>query len=126
MEFVSKDTLLGFTISTLQRTLTFRQPPHLMLIRSNRAAGSPHMALAGFFTRGILTCRLTRPRDLISPQLIDLTQQYLDKGFTMRQLLPLLLQLCRRYTLNVGFSLSLTMQRLEPLRDKRARDFYPL
>ena len=44
MEFVSEDTLLGFTISTLQRTLTFRQPPHLTLIRSNRAAGSPHMA----------------------------------------------------------------------------------
>ena len=43
MEFVSEDTLLGFTISTLQRTLTF--PPNLTLIRSNRAAGSPHIWL---------------------------------------------------------------------------------
>ena len=57
------------------------------------------MALAGFFTRGILICRLTRPRDLIFPQLIDLTQQYLDKDFTMAQLLPLLHQLCHRFHL---------------------------
>ena len=57
------------------------------------------MALAGFFTRGILICRLTRPRDLIFPQLIDLTQQYLDKNFTMTQLLPLLHQLCHRFHL---------------------------
>ena len=99
MEFVPEDTLLGFILSTSQRTITFRQPPHLTLIRSNRTAGSPQMALAGFFTRGILICRLTRPRDLIFPQLIDLTQQYLDKDFTMTQLLPLLHQLCHRFHL---------------------------
>ena len=99
MEFVPEDTLLGVTLSTLQRTITFRQPPHLTLIRSNRTAGSPQMALAGFFTRGILICRLTRPRHLIFPQLIDLTQQYLDKNFTMNQLLPLLHQLCHRFHL---------------------------
>ena len=46
-----------------------------------------------------LICRLTRPRDLIFPQLIDLTQQYLDKDFTMTQLLPLLHQLCHRFHL---------------------------
>ena len=83
MEYVTDETLLGFVLSTSQRTITFRQPPHLTLIRSNRTAGSPDMALAGFFTRGILICRLTRPRELIFPQLIDLTQQYLDKDFTM-------------------------------------------
>ena len=93
MEYVADETLLGFTLSTSQRTITFRQPPHLTLIRSNRTAGSPEMALAGFFTRGILICRLTRPRDMIFPQLTDLTQQYLDKAFTMIQLLPLLHQL---------------------------------
>ena len=99
MEYVTDETLLGFVLSTSQRTITFRQPPHLTLIRSNRTAGSPDMALAGFFTRGILICRLTRPRDLIFPQLIDLTQQYLDKDFTMAQLLPLLHQLCHRFHL---------------------------
>ena len=99
MEYVTDETLLGFVLSTSQRTVTFRQPPHLTLIRSNRTAGSPDMALAGFFTRGILICRLTRPRDLIFPQLIDLTQQYLDKDFTMAQLLPLLHQLCHRFHL---------------------------
>ena len=99
MEYVTDETLLGFVLSTSQRTITFRQPPHLTLIRSNRTAGSPEMALAGFFTRGILICRLTRPRDLIFPQLIDLTQQYLDKDFTMTQLLPLLHQLCHRFHL---------------------------
>ena len=92
-------TLLGFVLSTSQRTITFRQPPHLTLIRSNRTAGSPDMALTGFFTRGILICRLTRPRDLIFPQLIDLTQRYLDKDFTMTQLLPFLHQLCHRFHL---------------------------
>ena len=70
MKYVTDETLLGFVLSTSQRTITFRQPPHLTLIRSNRTAGSPDMALAGFFTRGILICRLTRPRDLIFPQLI--------------------------------------------------------
>ena len=99
MEYVTDETLLGFVVSTSQRTITFRQPPHLTLIRSNRTAGSPQMALAGFFTRGILICRLTRPRDLIFPQLIDLTQQYPDKDFTMAQLLPLLHQLCHRFHL---------------------------
>ena len=99
MEYVADETLLGFTLSTSQRTITFRQPPHLTLIRSNRTAGSPDMALAGFFTRGILICRLTRPRDMIFPQLTDLTQQYLDKAFTMVQLLPLLHQLCHRFHL---------------------------
>ena len=99
MEYVTDETLLGFVLSTSQRTITFRQPPHLTLIRSNRTAGSPDMALAGFFTRGILICRLTRPRDLIFPQLIDLTQQYLDKDFTMTQLLPLLHQLRHRFHL---------------------------
>ena len=99
MEYVADETLLGFALSTSQRTITFRQPPHLALIRSNRTAGSPEMALAGFFTRGILICRLTRPRDLILPQLADLTQQYLDKDFTMVQLLPLLHQLCHRFHL---------------------------
>ena len=99
MEFVPEDTLLGFILSTSQRTITFRQPPHLTLIRSSRTAGSPQMALAGFFTRGILICRLTRPLDLIFPQLIDLTQRYLDKDFTMTQLLPLLHQLCHRFHL---------------------------
>ena len=69
MEYVTDETLLGFALSTSQRTITFRQPPHLTLIRSNRTAGSPEMALAGFFTRGILICRLTRPRPLILPQL---------------------------------------------------------
>ena len=85
MKYVTDETLLGFVLSTSQRTITFRQPPHLTLIRSNRTAGSPDMALAGFFTRGILICRY-----LIFPQLIDLTQQYLDKDFTMTQLLLLL------------------------------------
>ena len=99
MEYVTDETLLGFVLSTSQRTITFRQPPHLTLIRSNRTAGSPETALAGFFTRGILICRLTRPHDLIFPQLIDLTQQYLDKDFTMTQLLPLLHQLCHRFHL---------------------------
>ena len=99
MEYVADETLLGFALSTSQRTITFRQPPHLTLIRSNRTAGSPEMALAGFFTRGILICRLTRPRNLILPQLADLTQQYLDKDFTMVQLLPLLHQLCHRFHL---------------------------
>ena len=78
--------------------------PHLNALlpfnnHSNRTNGSPQMALAGFFTRGILICRLTRPRELIFPQLIDLTQQYLDKDFTMDQLLPLLHQLCHRFHL---------------------------
>ena len=123
MEYVTDETLLGFVLSTSQRTITYRQPPHLTLIRSNRTAGSPDMALAGLFTRGILICRLTRPRDLILPQLIDLTQQYLDKDFTMTQLLPLLHQLCHRFHLprspfcthNVGFSLSHRMQHLGPI-----------
>ena len=100
MEYVTDETLLGFALSTSQRTITFRQPPHLTLIRSNRTAGSPAMALAGFFTRGILICRLTRPRPLILPQLTDLTQQYLNKDFTMVQLLPLLHQLCHRFHLS--------------------------
>ena len=100
MEYVTDETLLGFALSTSQRTITFRQPPHLTLIRSNRTAGSPEMALAGFFTRGILICRLTRPRPLILPQLTDLTQQYLNKDFTMVQLLPLLHQLCHRFHLS--------------------------
>ena len=112
MEFVPDGALLGFTLSTSQRTIAFRQPPHLTLIRSNRTAGSPHMALAGFFTRGILICRLIRPCDLIFPQLIDLTQQYPDKDFAMRQLLPLLHQLCHRfhlYTLSTtSFSMSVS------------------
>ena len=56
MEYVTDETLLGFVLYTSQRTITFRQPPHLTLIRSNRTAGSPDMALAGFFTRGILIC----------------------------------------------------------------------
>ena len=44
MEYVTDETLLGFVLSTSQRAITFRQPPHLTLTRSNRTAGSPDMA----------------------------------------------------------------------------------
>ena len=119
MEYVADETLLGFALSTSQRTITFRQPPHLTLIRSNRTAGSPEMALAGFFTRGILICRLTRPRDLILPQLADLTpRQRLYYGSTptpSSSTLPSLSFTTTRTSRPISVSQFLLMQHLRPI-----------
>ena len=49
MEYVTDETLLGFVLSTSQRTITFRKPPHLTSYRRFSRHGSCRLLHPGHF-----------------------------------------------------------------------------
>ena len=97
LEEVTSSELLGFNVDWQHRTITFLQPSALSKLRSVNSAGPRRIGIAGFHARALTIARLVRPRHLIAPQLSDLTQQYVWKGFTLRELMPILTRLARQF-----------------------------
>ena len=97
LEEVGSDSLLGFCVDWQHRTITFQQPATLSKLRGARSAGAKRHSIAGFHARALLISRFVRPRHLISEQIADLVLQYLWKGFTLNDFIPLLTTLGKRF-----------------------------
>ena len=94
---VQGDQLLGFRTDVQQQSITLHFPVHLSSYRSTISANSCRFVQAGFRTRVILICRLTRPRSLIPAQIEDLLSIYAQRGVPRSVLLPTLSQLLKRF-----------------------------
>ena len=81
LEHVPGEQLLGSTTSTVQGTITMQQPGDITLLRSMRSVGPTSAAISGFNARALTITRQTRPRRLIRPQVEDLVELYLRRGF---------------------------------------------
>jgi hypothetical protein len=86
LENVPGEQLLGTITSVVQGSITMQQPEDPTAIRTNRSAGHPRIPLSGYLARLRTILRVTRPFRLIPPQIEDLTQIYMQRGFTFATL----------------------------------------
>ena len=86
LEEVDDTEILGCTISTIQRTITVRQPKDLVSLRSGLSEDSDLAVISAFRARALLIIRYTYPIPLIFDQLTDLIAIFHQKSVTTDQL----------------------------------------
>ena len=86
LEEVDDSEILGCTISTIQRTITVRQPKDLVSLRSGLSEDSDVAVISAFRARALLIIRYTFPVSLIFDQLEDLIAIFEQKFVTSKQL----------------------------------------
>ncbi len=86
LEEVDDSEILGCTISTIQRTITVRQPKDLVSLRSGLSEDSDLAVISAFRARALLIIRYTFPIPLIFDQLTDLIAIFGQKSVSPEQL----------------------------------------
>ncbi len=86
LEEVDDSEILGCTISTIQRTITVRQPQDLVSLRSGLSQDSDIAVVSAFRARALLIIRYTFPVSLIFDQLEDLLAIF-EQKYVTRQML---------------------------------------
>ena len=86
LEEVDDSEILGCTISTIQRTITVRQPKDLVSLRSGLSEDSDLAVISAFRSRALLIIRYTFPIPLIFDQLTDLIAIFGQKSVSPEQL----------------------------------------
>ena len=102
LEQVGDNTVLGFSVSLQDRSISYIIPSHAWQFRSTKSASSIKVLMSGFVTRLHIICKCSYPKKSAEASSKQLLQAYLDRGYNPSVLHKYARRILQKYHLNLS------------------------